>query len=87
MYFPPEVYVPLQDILTLADIAVMYAEEFNLFLHYKQQNYFKMLMKMIAHMYSSSLFAFYMTEVNLLYIFTYDIRFSNTSDKKHGFDI
>ena len=38
-------------------------------------------MKMNAQMYSNSFIAFYMTKVNFLYIFTYDIKFPNKSDK------
>ena len=39
VYIPHEVYVPLQDNIRLADITVMYVEEFYLFLHYNQEKY------------------------------------------------
>ena len=42
-------------------------------------------MKMNVQVYSSSLIALYMTKVNSLYIFTYDIGFPNKSDKNDGF--
>ena len=39
VYVRPEVYVPPQDNLRLAYITAMYVEEFNLFLHCKQEKY------------------------------------------------
>ena len=45
MYVPPEVYVPLQDNLWLADITAIYVEEFNMFLQYKQEKYFRISME------------------------------------------
>ena len=38
---PPEVYVPPQHNLRLAEITAMYIKEFNLFLHYNQEKYFR----------------------------------------------
>ena len=40
---------------------------------------------MTVQMYSSSLIPLYKTNVNFLYIFTYDIRFPNKSDRNNGF--
>ena len=85
MYVPPEVYVPLQENLRLADITAMYVEQFNLFLHYKQEKYLRMLMKITVLMYSSSLIALYKINVYFLCISTYDISFSITSDENNGF--
>ena len=73
MYVPPEVYMPLQDNFRLADITAMYLEQFNLFLHYKQEKYLRILMEMTVLMYSSSLNGLYETNVDFLYISTYDI--------------
>ena len=85
MYVPPEVYVPLQDNLRLADITAMYVEQFNLFLHFKQEKYLWILMEMTVLMYSSSLIALYKTNVDVLYISTYDIWFPNKSNENNGF--
>ena len=46
----------------------MYVKE-HLFLHYKQQKDFRVLMKMNAQMYSNSFIAFYMTKLNFFYFF------------------
>ena len=81
----PEVYVPLQENFRLADITAMYVEQFNLFLHYKQEKYLRMLLEMTVLMYSSSLIAFYETNVDFLYVSTYDIWFPNKSDENNGF--
>ena len=43
--------------------------ELNLFLHYKQEKHFRILMEMTVQIYSSSLVAFYKTYVHYLYIF------------------
>ena len=85
VYVPPEVYVPLQDNLRLADITAMYVEECNLFLHYKQQEYLRISMEMTVQMYSSSLVALYKSNVDFLYIFTHDIWSPNKSDRNNGF--
>ena len=82
VYVPPEVYIPLLENLRLANITAMYVEEFNFFLHYKQERHFRISMKINVQMDSSSLIALYMTKVNCLYIFTYDIRFPNKGDKE-----
>ena len=63
----------------------MYVEEFNWFLHYKQEKYLRIFEEMAVQMYSSSLIALYKTNVDFLYILTYDIRFPNKSDKNNGF--
>ena len=69
VYVPPEVYVPQQDHPGLADINAMYVEQFNLFLHYKQEKRCRILLKINVQMDSSSLIALCMTKVNFLYIF------------------
>ena len=61
VHVPPKVYVPPQDNLMLADITAMYVEEFNLFLHYKQEKHFRTLVEMTVQMYSSRLVALYKT--------------------------
>ena len=64
MYVPPEVYIPLQDNLRLADINAMYVEQLDLFLHYKQEKYLRILMEMTVLIYSSGFMALYKTKVN-----------------------
>ena len=61
----------------------MYVEEFNLFLQYKQEKHFRILMKMNVKMDSSSLIALYMTQVNIFLYMAWD---SQTKViKAHGF--
>ena len=63
----------------------MYVEQFNLFLHYKQKKYLRILMEMTVLMYSSNLIALYDTNVDFLYISTNNICFPNKSDVNNGF--
>ena len=75
MYVPPELYVLLHDDLWLADITAMYVEQFNLFLHYEQEKYLRILMEI----------ALYTINVDFLYISTYNIWFPNKRDENNGF--
>ena len=75
----------LHDNLRLADITAMYVEQFNLFLHYKQEKYLRILMEMTGLIHSSSLIALFKTNVDFLYISTYDIWFPNKSGENNGF--
>ena len=55
VHVPPEVYVPPQEVRL--HYCIMYVEEFNLFLHYKWEKHFRILMEMTVQMYSSNLIA------------------------------
>ena len=86
VYVAPEVYVPLQDNLSLSDIAPMFVEEFYLFLHYKQEKYLRVLMEIPAQMCSSLQMTLWLPFIRLvlfyIYISLYMTLDSQTKGKK-----